>query len=363
MNKLLLFVPGPVNLPSASLRILGRTPSLHYGKEWASIYHDTQNILKKIINTKFGKVFLLPGVGTLGIDSVLHNILANKTKILVISNGFFGEQLEIQARYAGGNVNVIKMRWDESINPDDIEKILKKKKYDIVALVHHETSSGILNPIKEICSIANKYGCLTLVDAVSSAGGVPIRFDDWGIDFLITVSNKCLEGIHGVSPIVISTKGMMAIKNTVRKVWYLDFLNWDEFDTKRFNEFPHPSTMPTNAIRVLNYGMKRILNRGLERHYFRYIVSSQKIRKAIQDVGLKILVNKKNLGPLLTPIDIQSPEDYKLIAYMKKNNILIGGGLGKYKGKCVRVANMGMVSENKHTNIFIRALTNYYNNI
>lgn len=360
MKAPLLFVPGPVNISDQSLALLGTAPTLHYGKEWANTYHETINKFKKIIGCDAARVFLLPSVGTLGIDTVFHNVLKNKDKALILSNGFFGECLATQAKRTGADVSILRFPWHKQIELDATEKKIRSAKYQMVAVVHHETSSGIINPIREISLLAQRYGCLTMVDAVSSAGGVPIEFDNWKIDFLVTVSNKCLESIHGVAPVAISSEGMLAVKNPKNKIWYLDFLNWDRFDRMRHNEFPHPSTMPTNAIRLLNFSLEGILNSDLTSHYNRYQIASNHIRETIRRLGLLTMVDENYLGPLLTSIRLESPEDQNLISFMKKHGIIIGGGLGKYKGKCVRVANMGLVSKKKYVDLFRSVLTKYF---
>jgi aspartate aminotransferase-like enzyme len=230
-------------------------------------------------------------------------------------------------------------------------------------VVHHETDLGLINPIGEICGLARERGVLTVVDAVSSLGGVAIEMDDWGIDVCVTVANKCLGGPVGVAPVAVGGRGWEAVDDGRPKAagWYLNLSTWRRYLETLGDWHPHPATMPTSAIAALGVALDEILEAGLEAHLARQAAAAGRTRDGLRELGFEMLVADGWASPVTTaawlPPGMDAADYQRWLG--ERHRLLVGGGLGELAGRLLRVSHMGAASDPAVVDTFLRATADY----
>jgi alanine-glyoxylate transaminase/serine-glyoxylate transaminase/serine-pyruvate transaminase len=343
-----LFIPGPCEVDEEVLAAMARPTPRHYGPEWMEIYNETLDLLKKVFQTQ-NDLFMVPAAGSAAIDMAFGSAFSPGDAVIVGTNGFFGERMATIAECWALNVIKLEAPWGHPLDPEDLRRLLHKHpEAKGVAIVHHETSTTVMNPLKELAEVAKERGLLLIVDAISSLGGVPLPVDEWRIDFCITVANKCLECPPGLAFISVSPEAWEHVKrNESPHGWYLNLKTWKEYAEKWAAWHPYPVTLPTNNIVALRESLKRILEKeGLEAHFERYRKAAKAIRQGLKAIGFDMLVEERWASPIATAVKMPdgiSAEE--LMGYLAKNyGILVSGGLGPFEGKVIRVGHMGKAS-------------------
>jgi len=343
-KPLKLMIPGPIQPDQAVLDALGGPIQPHYGPYFTQIYHETTDLLKQIFNTQ-GNVFLLPGAGSTGTDACIGSALSTGEKIIVGSNGFFGDRLITIADSYGLEIVPISAEWGQPLRPQDFAEAFKQHPdAKATAIVHLETSTTVVNPIAEIAAITKQAGAVTIVDAVSSLGGLPFQMDEWGIDICLSASQKCLGAPAGLSPVAVGPFGWETIDRNPKKGhgWYGDLRVWRQYATEWWDWHPFPVTMPTNNILALREGLRQLLEEGVSQRLDRYRKLAILLRNGLHRIGLLPFTPDEILAPVLTaaycPPGVSSAE---IVAYMEKERcIKISAGLGVLKDKIIRIGHM-----------------------
>jgi alanine-glyoxylate transaminase/serine-glyoxylate transaminase/serine-pyruvate transaminase len=341
----LLLIPGPVSIDDEVLEVLGRPVAAHYGDAWTELYRRTAGNLGRVLKTE-NEVHLVFGPGMSAVEMALTSVLGPGDKLLIPSNGFFGDRmaevartnrLEVVGCPAGPRepVSVERVREAFDAHPD----------LRAVGIVHHETSIGVLNPVREVAAIARERGALTIVDAVSSAGGVELDVDGWGIDVCLTVSNKCLAGPVGVAPLTAGPRALAALDDGRSKAagWYLNLATWRHFTDLWRDWHPHPTTVPTNVIRALDVAVRRLLEVGLEEQIRRHRAARDAVRSGLRELGFEMMVPDEDASPVTTAVlglPGMDVDDY-MRWLAEERGMRIGGGFGQFAGRAFRVGHMG----------------------
>lgn len=343
-KKVRLFTPGPVELHEEVLRELSRPIEPDYGIEWTSYYNNTRKLLCKIFDTT-NEVMLFVGSGSSGIEACIGSALSYDEKILIGVNGFFGERLKEIAESFGLQTIIIEQPWGERLEPQAFEDVLRKDKLiKMIALVHLETSTTIVNPIEEFGKISKKYDVPLLVDTVSSLGGMPVSMDKWGIDFCVSASQKCLGAPPGLAPIAISSRGWDLIKKKPSKNhgWYLNLNVWQKYEQMWEKWHPYPITMAVSTLFALRKSLDILMKDGLENRLLRYQNLAKRLRSNLHKIGLAPYTSDDLLSPVITairgPTGIDTTE---IVNYLYENySMRIAGGLGLLKNKIFRIGHM-----------------------
>jgi len=184
-----LFIPGPVSVDDDVLDALGQPVMRHYGPEWMDVHNETTALLKQVFQTQ-NDVFMVPGPGTAGLEMAMASLLATGQKVIVCHNGFFGERLVTVAESNGLNVVHVAAPSGLPIAPEDVHQALTgHPDAQVVVVIHHETTTTVMNPVREIAAMTREAGRVSIVDAVSSLGGVDVPVDAWGLDVCVTAAN------------------------------------------------------------------------------------------------------------------------------------------------------------------------------
>ena len=341
MKKLRLMIPGPIEMAPEVLAAMAEPLVAHYGKEWTAFYKETIGLLRKVFQTE-GDVFLLVGSGSAGLDAALGSTIFPDGKVLIPQNGFFGERLaEIALTYTP-NVKKLRFPIGQPIELEPVETALQKELFEVVAAVHCETSTGVLNPIRELSKLCQHYGALFIVDAISSLAIEPLEMDAWGIDICVSASQKGLESPPGLGVVAVSKTGWKRIKQTKTPGWYLNLKVWKEYEKKWEDWHPHPVTHAVNNVRALRVGVERILDEGLEKRFQRHSEITEHLRQGLRELGFELYVPDEVAAHGVTSVVGPEGKVEELLAYMRQQHkLLLAGSLGELKGKVFRIGHMG----------------------
>lgn len=346
MKRYKLMIPGPIELEPEILAEMGKPLVAHYGEEWTDFFNQTVELMKRVMLAQRSDLYLIVGPGSAALDTAIGNTIADGKSILIAANGHFGKRLhEIATSYTSAErVHLVEAPLGQAIDPQRIEDALKKARdVQVAALVHCETSTGVLNSLREIAEICHRYDVILIVDAISSLGGVELRFDEWNIGICVSSTQKCLEVPPGLAPIAISPPAWELIQKTKKPGWYLNLHTWKRF-TKEWGDWhPHPVTMPSGLLQALHLSLRRILDEGLEARWQRHKSVSLFFRRGLENLGFEFVAPQPYRSPTVSAVWVQRPlVAGKLLQSLKdRHGIAIAGGLDELKGKIFRVGHMG----------------------
>lgn len=360
MRKI-LFIPGPTEVDTEVLVELSKPILPHYGSDWNEIYVGTCEAASKVFRTS-KTVLILPVPGTASLEMSAANIVEKEGDMVInVSNGYFGEvQGEILSNL-GAKVLEVKSEYGEHA---DIEKVkeLVDLNPDVKAIyaVHNETSTGVLNNVREIARIARKHGKLFVVDAISSYGGVDFDFDGWGIDYAVGYASKCIASVNGVCPVAISDRFIefTSKKSRPAKSYYMNLPLYlkESAEWARIGH-PHPTSMPTSVIRAFNLALVRALEEGLEKRYERHARIGRAYRDAIRAMGLDILPKEEFASPVVTAVKVPYGYDERISSLLvERFGLVIASSFGPVEGKVIRIAHMGNTASPQYLIQMIPAL-------
>jgi alanine-glyoxylate transaminase/serine-glyoxylate transaminase/serine-pyruvate transaminase len=363
IKHLKLYTPGPGDVDDDVLASLATPVIRHYGPEWLEIYHETQSLLQQIFKTQT-EIFFVPGPATSLIDMALGSLLASGEKIIVGQNGFFGERLTQIARGYGLQTIIFKAPLGEPLDPDELSRLLKQHpEAKVVALVHHETGTTVMNPLRQLATFASQAGKAVVVDAVSSLGGADVRVDEWGIDVCVTTPNKCLEAVPGIGFISVSPRAWQLVDSheQTNHGWYLSLKTWRHYATEWGAWHPTPVTLPTNVILAARTSLLKIVEMGLEAHFEKYRWASNAVRQGLRSIGFEMFVKDEFASPIVTGV-CRRPEfelDEMSQWLVDQHEIAIGGGLGELSEKMFRVGHLGKAATREYLIDFLFAMEQF----
>ena len=341
-----LMIPGPVSVEDDVLFQMGQPVRPHYGVEWTADYNETRDLLKQVFKTE-GDVHILSGSGSAAIDSAIGSLTTTGERVVVGTNGYFGDRLEDICLNYGLEVMRITAPLGEQLDPESFREALSAEpRPALVTVVSLETATAVVNPVQEIAALAREYEVPVVVDAVSGLGGVPLSMDEWGIDIVASASQKCLGAPPGLGPIAISPRAWKIMESKPDRAhgWYLNLETWRRFADEWGQWHPHPVSVATNNIYALRTGLRTLLEEGVDRRIERYTEMAMSLRNGVRALGMEPLTPDDQLAPVLTAIF--APEGVKigeLLGYLREeHSIMISGGLGEaLKDRVFRVGHMG----------------------
>jgi alanine-glyoxylate transaminase/serine-glyoxylate transaminase/serine-pyruvate transaminase len=340
-----LFIPGPVSVDDDVLDALGQPVMRHYGPEWMDVYNETTALLKQVFQTQ-NDVFMVPGPGTAGLEMAMGSLLATGQKVMVCHNGFFGERLATVAESNGLNVGRVAAPLGLPIAPEDLRQALREQpEAQVVVVVHHETATTVMNPVRELAEAVREAGRVFVVDAVSSLGGVDMPVDAWGIDVCVTAVNKCLECPPGLALVSVSPRAWEMVNShaATNHGWYLNLKTWRKYADEWGSWHPSPVTTPTNNIIALRTSLRKIMAVGLPEHFAKHARACRAVRAGLSNMGFPLFVPDEYASPLVTALkprpEFTAAELQEWLA--KERGLYIGGGIGELSGKILRIGHIG----------------------
>lgn len=360
MKTYKLMIPGPVDILDEVREAMAGPSVPHYGAEWVAFYQETIELMRQVFQTQ-NDLFLMTGAGTAGLDAALGSLLCSGDKVLIPFNGFFGHRLTTVARSYGLDVVTLEFPAGQPVDPEAVRARLDAERgVQAVAMVHHETSTGVLNPVRDVAALAGERGLPIIVDAIASMGGVSVPVDEWGLDVVVTVANKCLEAPPAVAPISVSRRAreVMDSKPDRRHGWYLNLDTWRNYAKSWADWHPYPTTIPTHNIVALRVSLQSILSNGLENHYAKHVRAAKRVRDGLREMGFDLFVEGEYACPLITSVKA-GPEFQvdELTRFLRdEHGIMIGGGIAALKGQIFRVGHMGRAASDEYVEDFLVAV-------
>jgi 2-aminoethylphosphonate-pyruvate transaminase len=300
---------------------------------------------------------LFSGSGTAVMDSVVSSAVPKNKKILVIVNGAYGERfVKIAGSYKISCVPV-HFAWDQEIDAKTIEEVIRKDSaISCIAIVHHETTTGVLNPLNEIGALAKKYQCTFIVDAISSFAGIPLDIKATQADFLLSTSNKCIQGIAGIAFVICKKSALESIKSYEKRSFYLDLYNQYQYLEETGQT---PFTIPVQVAYALDQAIREYFEEGGEQRYLRYTENWKVLRSGLLEMGFTLLLPKERESHIL--LTVLEPEDPNF-AFDRMHDYLYERGFtiypGKIRQKSFRLATMGAIYP-EDIRAFLRVLKQY----
>ena len=358
MDSVLLMGPGPSSIPPRVYQALAKPTIGHLDPQFLALMDGLKENLQKLMKTKNEATITLSGTGSSGMEAVLTNLIEEGDSMLVAVNGYFSERMTEVARRLGAQLDIIEFPWGKPVETSEMAKKLKEKPYKLVGMVHGETSTGVLNPIKEIGPLVRQMGAYFIVDAVTSLGGNELNVDDWNVDALYSCSQKCIGCPSGLSPVTFSPRAMEKIAARKKKVpnFYLDMTLLMKYWSGAPRAYHH--TAPANMYYGLYEALSLILEEGLDKVQARHRETHEYLVAGIEKLGLSMLVEKPwrlpNLNTVLIP---QGADDAAVRKELRQSyKIEVGAGLGTLAGKIWRVGIMGHTARKENVDTLLDAL-------
>lgn len=360
-----LMGPGPSDVHPRVLQAMAKPTIGHLDPEFIKLLDEIKLLLQKTFITKSDATYLVSGPGSLGMETCFANMVEyTGTKVLVCVNGFFGGRMKENAERCGAEVFTVESGWGSHIDLNQVEDTLKANPgIQVLAFVHAETSTGVLNDAKALASLAKKYNCFSIADAVTSLGCVPVMTAGWDIDAVYSCSQKGLSCPPGLSPVSFSSRVVEYIKNRKTKVqnWFLDVNLVMQYWSGEKRAYHH--TAPANAYYGMYEALRILHEEGLENSWKRHFENHLKLKEGLESIGLEFLVDEKFRIPHLNAVKIPEGIDDLSVRKILLNeyNLEIGAGLGPFAGKIWRIGLMGYSSNFKNITFCVNALKEVLN--
>ncbi len=341
-------IPGPSQPDPEVLKALAEPVLPHYGPEWKPIYEDTTSKLKRVFGTK-NDVLLMPVPGQVAVETSVVNLVGRGGTGFVCENGVFSGMIPKMMKAIGAKAIKIRSRLGTGPTPEDVAAALDNAGKDVAGkalfLVHTETSTGAASPPSEIFKVCKKRGVLTVLDAISTFGGMEVRMDDWGVDYVIGYASKAIGGIFGAQPVAIGKAAWEKARENKPRIHslFLDLNTWREsIEVDGSWGHPYPSSMPTSVIVALSKATDLVLKEGLRNRYERHARAASRIRKGLEDLGLPIFTDKRFYSNTVSVARVKPKWSGKLRQnLLEKHDIMIADGLEGLSGKIIRIGHMG----------------------
>ena len=358
--KPLLMGPGPSCVSDSVYQALSKPTLGHLDPEFIALMDDIKIYIRKLIQTENQLTVPISGTGSAGMETCFVNLIERGDQVLILINGVFGTRMEDVAQRLGAEVDSLKFEWGTPVILDSVREQLAQKKYDLVAVVHAETSTGVCNPVAEIGKMVAENGALYLVDCVTSMGGIDVKMDEWNIDALYSGTQKCLSCPPGLSPVSFSDRAVEKLTNRKTKVpnWYLDLSMITQYWSGNARVYHH--TAPINMLYGLYQACYSILEEGLENVIKRHAEMHLLLVSELKTLGLELFVEESARLPMLNAVKIPDGVDDAGVRarLLKDYHIEIGGGLGPLASKIWRIGLMGETAKKENIQRLMDALKN-----
>ncbi len=334
-----MFVPGPVDVADEVLQAQTAPMLPHRSKEFETIYRRASEKAKQLFYTDH-RVFLTASSGTGLQEAAIRNFVDKR--VLSCVNGAFAERWYEVAIANGKDVKQLFVEWDKPVHPDLVAVAVKRGGYDALTIVHNETSTGVQNPIQEIAEAVRAVSpeTLILVDAVSSLAGAKIEMDAWGLDMVLTSSQKCLALPPGLALGAVSDRAMKRAEKIENRGWYFDLVRMEKHRLKDSS----PATPAMSLIFALDFQLDRILAEGLENRFARHSAMAKRVQDWAEEHDLSMYAPEGYRSQTVTTIKNDRGWDVGAInAFLKERGMRIANGYGALKNITFRIAHMGEI--------------------
>src|SRR5262244_69643 len=354
--KRILLGPGPSPVDDRVLSAMSAPVLGHLDPLFLQCMDDVQALLRYVFETENRVTIPISATGSAGMEAALVNVIEPGDEVVVCINGVFGERMRDIIERAGAKPIVVEAKWGEALDVSRIEASLNSSQARALALVHAETSTGVLQDLSGLADMAHQRGALFIVDAVTSLGGHPVRMDRNGIDICYSGTQKCIGAPPGLAPITFNERALDRIRSRRSKVqsWYLDITMVEKYwgDDRTYHH-----TAPISMNYALREALRLINEEGLEARWRRHRLNHRALVTGVEAMGLKMAVAPANRLWSLNAVSVpEGVDDARVRGRLLEENIEIGGGLGPLKGKIWRIGLMGSGSTRENVVLVLDSL-------
>ena len=354
-----LMGPGPSDVSPRVLAALARPTVGHLDPAFVGMMDELKELLRYTFQTRNELTFPVSAPGSVGMETCVVNLVSPGDTVVVCINGVFGQRLAENVRRAGGVPVIVEDPWGEPVDPAKVEDTFKAHpEASLLAFVHAETSTGALSDAAALAAIARRFGALTLMDCVTSLGGVPVLLDEWGIDAAYSGSQKCLSCTPGLSPVSFSEAAVARIRarKTPCQSWFQDLSLVLGYWSGAKRTYHH--TAPVNPLYGLHESLLMLAEEGLEAAWQRHRDNHLRLRAGLEALGLRFVVREDARLPQLNTVWVPDGVDEAAARtrLLKEYGLEIGAGLGVFAGKVWRIGLMGHSSRPANIALCLAAL-------
>jgi len=354
-----LMGPGPSDVSPRVLQALARPTVGHLDPQFQALMEEIKAALQRLMNAPDHACVPLPAPGTAGMEAAMMNLLEPGDRAVVAVNGAFGGRMADMADRAGAEVVAVDHEWGRPVDPRRVAAALGEAPAKVLAFVHAETSTGARSDAATLCRLAREHGALSVVDCVTSLGGVAVDAAGWDADVIYSGTQKCLSAPPGLSPIALSRRAQQAIAGRKTKVrnWLLDFnLLMSYWGGEGGRTYHH--TAPVNALYGLHEALVALFEEGQQAAIVRHARMHEALAAGLEAAGLNLLTEPDCRLPQLNPVIVPDGIDEAAVRahVLARWDLEIGAGLGPLKGRIWRVGLMGASATPWHVRVCLTAL-------
>ncbi len=357
-----LMGPGPSDVSPRVLAALARPTIGHLDPEFIRLMDEIKALLQYAFQTNNELTLPVSAPGSAGMEAVFVNLLEPGDKVIVCQNGVFGGRMKENVERSGATAVLVSDDWGKCVDLQKVEDALRANPdAKMLAFVHAETSTGVRSDAAALCKLARQYDCLSVVDAVTSLGGIELDVDGWGIDAIYSGTQKCLSCVPGISPVSFSARAVDLIRQRKQKVqsWFLDMnLIMDYWGASTRRSYHH--TAPVNSLYALHESLVMLQEEGLQAAWRRHADHHLAFAAGLEAMGLGIIVDPVYRLPQLNAVGVPAGVDEAAVRAQLLQNygLEIGAGLGTLAGKVWRIGLMGYASNRRNVLLCLNALDN-----
>lgn len=355
-----LMGPGPSDVHPRILEALSRPTIGHLDPAFIGMMDELKELLQYTFQTRNAMTMPVSAPGSAGMETCFVNLVEPGDKVIVCQNGVFGGRMKENVERCGGVAVMVEDKWGDAIDINKLEDALQAHNdATIVAMVHAETSTGAQSDVAALVKLAHEHGCLTIVDTVTSLGGIAVKVDEWDIDAIYSGSQKCLSCTPGIAPVSFNERALEKVRNRKTRVqsWFMDLSlvmgYWGEGAKRAYHH-----TAPINALYALHEALLMLKEEGLENAWQRHRKNHLILRAGLEAMGLQFVVNEADRLPQLNAVSIPEGVDDATVRgrLLHEYNLEIGAGLGVLAGKVWRIGLMGHSSRMENILLCVGAL-------
>ena len=340
---MLILSPGPANISERVRQALTNPDIGHREPEFTTILQDTKSLLLEICGVSQGHTCaVLTGSGTTGIEATITSFCDVTSGILILSNGVYGDRAAQIARIYGVPHTLQSFEWTLPLPLDRIEALIVATPHDAVYLIHHETTTGVLNPLKEIAEIAKRHHKWVLVDSVSSIAGEQLDLPGWGVDLIIGSANKCIRGVPGASFVILSEDLLEAISKRRQVAFSTDLVT----TVIKEDQGETPFTPPIQTMYALREALLELTEEGVQNRIAGYKDIAKTLREGLSSLELAFLVSREHLSNTMTSVLLPEGFSYSTLHEpLKDMGYVIYKSQGDLSKTTFRLGTVGRITQ------------------
>ena len=341
---MLILSPGPANISERVRQALTNPDIGHREPEFSTLLGETRSLLLQICGVPQGYACaVLSGSGTTAIEATITSLRDVTSGVLVLSNGVYGERAAQVARVYEVPHTLENFEWTLPLPLDQVEALIGATPHDAVYLIHHETTTGVLNPLREVAEIARRHHKWVLVDAVSSVAGEEIDLPGWGVDLIVGSANKCIRGVPGVSFVILSEGLLGAISKRRQVAFSTDLVS----TLNREDEGGTPFTPPVQTMYALREALLELTEEGVQNRIAGYRSIAKTLRDGLSSLGLAFLVPRQHLSNTMTSVMLPKGHSYATLHEpLKDLGYVIYKSQGHLSNTTFRLGTVGLITQN-----------------